>query len=627
MAPAPHKRKSLPLLLMLLLVSLSMLFIFSLSPSNPKPQIQPLLRQNPIPNLNPNQNFTFIIKVLTFDRLASLSRCLISLSKAHYDINDKVHLHIFVDHFRQDSSNGSLDLDQKLNLSRKILDFVDGFDWSFGEKLVHYRTANAGLQAQWIESWWPTSDHEFAFVVEDDLEVSPLYYRFLKVVFMNYYYNASNFSPSIYGASLQRPRFVPGKHGNKIQLDDGTCIFLYQLVGTWGQLLFPRPWKEFRLWYDTHKSKNMKPFLEGMVTTGWYKKLGEKIWTPWFIKFIQSHGYFNIYTNFLHERALSISHRDTGVNYRKTAGPDSYLVDENSSDFSMSKLFPLNDLKWYDFCFRKVLTNRIVDNSRNLGPILQSVQNNNSVILVNLYRVHEAVIRNMLCHFEKLNVRNYVFVGPMSHVLLDLARRGHPVIDASHYSDVINLAKSITFQDSTAELIKEIIVSAYVTRKSLDLGYSTWVLEGNTLPRTGDSFYDSFGRGKDVFIGKTTGLLYVRSSSLTLKIWADDFVYKIVSLLDASLKDSVTHGSIMLDVVEKLLEHQRIKFDDVDAMHLGLSLGIVHANSTTSFRKENKFLYWSSETKLDIIQRQLEHLDLWVVDGDFSCVGVFCHPS
>lgn len=72
-----------------------------------------------------------------------------------------------------------MDTDRKLNLSKQIIDFVDGFDWKFGEKLVHYRTSNAGLQAQWLEAWWPASDHEFAFVVEDDLEVSPLYYRFL----------------------------------------------------------------------------------------------------------------------------------------------------------------------------------------------------------------------------------------------------------------------------------------------------------------------------------------------------------------------------------------------------------------------------------------------------------------
>lgn len=58
---------------------------------------------------------------------------------------------------------------------------------------------------------------------------------------------------------------VIGKHGNKIQLDSGTRLFLYQLVGTWGQLLFPKPWKEFRLWYDNNKAKGIKPFLDGMV--------------------------------------------------------------------------------------------------------------------------------------------------------------------------------------------------------------------------------------------------------------------------------------------------------------------------------------------------------------------------
>ena len=56
-----------------------------------------------------------------------------------------------------------------------------------------------------------------------------------------------------------------GKHGNKIKLDSNARLFLYQLVGTWGQLLFPKPWKEFRLWYDIHKAKGIKPFLEGMV--------------------------------------------------------------------------------------------------------------------------------------------------------------------------------------------------------------------------------------------------------------------------------------------------------------------------------------------------------------------------
>lgn len=101
-------------------------------------------------------------------------------------------------------------LDKNLHESHRILEFVDGFEWKFGEKFVHYRTTNVGLQAQWLEAWWPSSDDEFAFIVEDDLEVSSLYYKFIKTLIVNFYYNASNRSPSIYGASLQRPRFVPG---------------------------------------------------------------------------------------------------------------------------------------------------------------------------------------------------------------------------------------------------------------------------------------------------------------------------------------------------------------------------------------------------------------------------------
>lgn len=41
--------------------------------------------------------------------------------------------------------------------------------------------------------------------------VSPIFYKFVEAVIWNFYYNASNFSPSIYGVTLQRARFVPGK--------------------------------------------------------------------------------------------------------------------------------------------------------------------------------------------------------------------------------------------------------------------------------------------------------------------------------------------------------------------------------------------------------------------------------
>jgi len=36
------------------------------------------------------------------------------------------------------------------------------------------------------------------------------------------------------------------------------------MVSSWVQLLFPKPWKELRLWYGKHKEKGIKPYLELM---------------------------------------------------------------------------------------------------------------------------------------------------------------------------------------------------------------------------------------------------------------------------------------------------------------------------------------------------------------------------
>lgn len=47
--------------------------------------------------------------------------------------------------------------------------------------------------------------------------------------------------------------------------------FLYQLVGTWGQFLFPLPWRAFRIWYDMRRhNASREPVLGGLKTTQWW---------------------------------------------------------------------------------------------------------------------------------------------------------------------------------------------------------------------------------------------------------------------------------------------------------------------------------------------------------------------
>ncbi|KAK7294526.1 hypothetical protein RJT34_17415 [Clitoria ternatea] len=615
------KRHFLPLIL----ISLAA-FIFytvhhsSFPPSTPQFNPNFSLRL-PIPNHS--SNFTFLIKVLAFNRLDSLSRCLRSLVAADY-LGDRVHLHIYIDHFPLDNHASSF-VDQKLSESRRILEFVDGFDWNFGEKVVHFRTGNVGLQAQWLEAWWPSSDHEFAFVVEDDLEVSSLYYEFVKTLIQNFYYNASNRSPSIYGVSLQRARFVPGKHGNKLQLDDQTRLFLYQLVGTWGQILFPKPWKEFRLWYDKNKAKGNKPYLEGMVTTGWYKKMGERIWTPWFIKFIQSHGYFNIYTNLLHERALSVSHRDAGVNYGKTAGPDSTLLEERSLDFNLLEMQPLSKLKWFDFCFRQVHPGKVVRNLEELGSLLHLLPNRDSVFLVNLFGVSNAIIRNLLCHLERINIRNYILMGPPTDSLFDLARRGHPVIDVDQFISSIGLYK-ITSKGSSFETIKGILAKAHVIKKCIENRFNTWIMDGSIL-LISDLLSELGDTDDDFFVANNLELFHAKSSSSSEKIWVSSFVSKVVATADSLAgKSSSTHDTLsFVYIVTKLLEQNGARIRRIDETSFGTKVGSGNVNESSVGNK--KLVYWSNEMELDSIEKRLEELNLWSVDSDLSCTAVVCHKS
>ncbi|URD76763.1 hypothetical protein MUK42_24984 [Musa troglodytarum] len=432
---------------LLFFLSFAALLLFSFhSTTSSSSRSSPLLSENH----NPNPRFTFIIKLLTFDRIDSLRRCLRSLAAADY-AGDRVHLHVLVDHFRPANGSSAPSVDRKLEESRRILDLIDRFRWVHGEKIVHYRTANAGLQAQWLEAWWPISDDEFAFVVEDDLELSPLYYKFLKRLILKYY-DPANYDASIYGASLQRPRFVAGKKGNKLQLSSETRIFLYQMVGTWGQLLFPKPWKEFRLWYDEHKAKEIKPILQGMVTTAWYKRFGERIWTPWFIKFVHSRGYYNLYTHFKQERALSISHRDAGVNYGKTVGPDSSLLVDESLDFSLRELPPLRNLKWYDFCFAETHPGRTVSNFDQLRSMLHSLKQK-TIFVISLYQTTERIARNLICNLEKVGLVNFILLGGYPELLIDLARRGYPVVDTSQLVSSIRQVKSIDLEHET-DIIK-----------------------------------------------------------------------------------------------------------------------------------------------------------------------------
>ena len=45
---------------------------------------------------------------------------------------------------------------------------------------------NHGLRQAWFGAWYPKPDDEYCIIIEDDLEVSPFWYTWLKKAWLNY---------------------------------------------------------------------------------------------------------------------------------------------------------------------------------------------------------------------------------------------------------------------------------------------------------------------------------------------------------------------------------------------------------------------------------------------------------
>jgi len=449
--------------------------------------------------------FRVIIVVMAYNRPSALRRALDSLRKAHYGtpgLKKNVLLRISIDHYPLNpppSVLRRLDLghagrEQWLRAAQQkffdVLGIAEEFEWPYGDKEINVRTVNGGTQGAWLQAWYPTSDDEYCFFMEDDLVVSPDFYLYLSMMVARYAYGlppehvveplfgttyhaisttrlkelmaqasvdhekalkrlaneprrgrhrlqALSSSPAsshflgfpysimedksqqgsagppshsnptrdtiessikLFGISLQRQYLVPGlnaqtntpipdrseRMGRQLT-DTGEFLyvppdprqphpFLYQEVGTWGQLMFPKPWREFVRYYERIRSDGSQPALPGTIAEQWAKEVGtSSMWTPFHQRWAFETQSFTVYANLPFGLALSDSMRDRGVTISEDLGPSariakaSELTGEGSAkchcaDQSPSCvpgdhawiIPPLVLLERYDMCFRRV---------------------------------------------------------------------------------------------------------------------------------------------------------------------------------------------------------------------------------------------------------------------------------
>lgn len=78
----------------------------------------------------------------------------------------------------------------RLNLEQssdaQTMQIVERFHWEHGSTTIHRRVILGGLLPAVVESWYPTSNHSYGLLLEDDVEVSPMFYAWAKMAILRY---------------------------------------------------------------------------------------------------------------------------------------------------------------------------------------------------------------------------------------------------------------------------------------------------------------------------------------------------------------------------------------------------------------------------------------------------------
>ncbi|KAG8719876.1 hypothetical protein FRC08_001800 [Ceratobasidium sp. 394] len=224
------------------------------------------------------------LAVITHDRPWSLTRLLNSIKRAHYF---------------GDTVNIVINLEQTADLETRHIAETFSMNLNGGHVTVRHRIVYAGLMAAVVESWHPRGNHSYGVILEDDVELSPMFYAWVKFCILRYRYDArNNQSSQLYGVSLYQPKvtelrmegrrpFDPKDIFAKLQLEHAHTPYLSQVPCSWGAVYFPEHWREFQRYLALRLSEHSMPVSDLVVpdlrSNKWsrsWKKFFNEMGTP-----------------------------------------------------------------------------------------------------------------------------------------------------------------------------------------------------------------------------------------------------------------------------------------------------------------------------------------------------------
>ena len=243
---------------------------------------------------------------MTNNRPRSLYRLLKSLRDAQY-LSDSVNLFV--------------NLEQTADQATRSL--VTDAHWPYGSFQVRHRIVLGGLMTSVIESWYPANNDTYGVILEDDVEVSPLFYSWLKYTILKYRYGPAKSSSSwMFGVSLYQHK-VAELHADGRHAFDASSIlaeadipatspYLSQVPCSWGAVYFPEIWREFHD-FVSHRLAEERLDLAEIIVPDSRSNRWLRSWKRYFIELIYLRGYAQLYPNYEDYRSLSTNHLEVGT--------------------------------------------------------------------------------------------------------------------------------------------------------------------------------------------------------------------------------------------------------------------------------------------------------------------------
>lgn len=254
------------------------------------------------------------LAIVTHNRPASLHRLLTSVRAAHY-LGDKVNLFLNLEQTADDET-------------RQLL---EGSQWPFGDIIMRHRVVMGGLMTSIVESWYPADNDTYGVLLEDDVEVSPLFYSWLKFTILYYRYGSQAMrskAQRLFGISLYQPKNIELRPEGRRKFDahklldevglPSTLPYLSQIPCSWGGAYSPEHWKEFHQFLAIRLSEATldmsEPIVPNIRSNRWPNS-----WKRYLIELVYLRGYSMLYPNYAGFRSLSTNHLEQGTHVREEA--------------------------------------------------------------------------------------------------------------------------------------------------------------------------------------------------------------------------------------------------------------------------------------------------------------------